>query len=210
MICRFNRSLAALCAPLLAAANSCDSRPYLSWKSAFFYPFKEKLLKRYGTFKGYARQSIPKGECYACNNAWEDISEGCTHCDGTGIYKEIYYLEVYQLGIRQFLVPLPRGMFSNGRYLSPVTCNWEVPEPIVLTIEGRTEHVRVSIHDARRAIIILLLLFDLQGFLWHTRREVHNLLLKRCRVYRWLHEELFVWPWPRRTRRQTEDDGIPF
>lgn len=194
-------------ASLLTTANACNHPAYLMWKHCFFFRFKEKLLIRYGTFTGYARQEIEKGECFNCHNYWED-AEDCLHCGGTGIYKEIYYLRVYELGDRSFMIPLSRE--ERMTFLPS-------PAPVVLRIEGLTQHAKVALHEVRRAVIILFLMFDVAGFIWHTRRELHNSLFKRCELYRDICNEisLQVWIWRRWADRDNAycfggDDEIPF
>lgn len=191
------------CASLLRAANACSHPAFVWWKTVHFYPLKESLLKQFGTFTGYARQEIEKGECYACLNYRED-AEPCSKCGGTGIYKETYYLKVYELSDMRFMVPLPRERRNE----------WPPPEPVILTIEGRTQHGYVSFKQARRSVIILFMLFDIRSFLWHTRRELHNLLLNKSTVYFLICEEieLQVMLWKQTVNRDNDDYDydVPF
>ena len=79
------------------------------------------------------------------------------------------------------------------------------------------KHPPIPVKDARRAMIVLSLLFDVWGFLWHTRRELHNWLGKRSWFYCAVCWEirLQVQGWKHIVRRDepgwlSEDREIPF
>lgn len=201
------RFFAQMCSPLLATANSCEHPAFMWWKKVHFYPYKAMMLRKYGLFKGYARQEIEKGACYACGCLDDDerylVDGGCTHCGGTGIYKETYYLRVYRLGGFQFLVPT----LSPRRWEGP-------PGEVIMTIEGRVRHPEIPFKQARQAVVILFLLFDTGAFMRLLWRDMDCLLYKRCLAYQIICDEItnqiYAWRMVQRRDECELDWDIPF
>ena len=120
----------------------------------YFYPLKEKLLKRFGKLDGYDWQYVEK-ICFACDGTgepdtyykeWEDW---CEHCHGSGYW-------------RRFWTKLERRKIGSIVFHTPVKKFQSQPdEPFEITINGYVNHAPVSHRKALWAFFALAIIFDI-------------------------------------------------
>jgi hypothetical protein len=72
-----------------------------------FYPFKDRMLKRFGVMVGYDTQELEKF-CWTCEGSgWFLEREKCDSCGGTGIYRTTtVYLQRWELSGDVYHVPV--------------------------------------------------------------------------------------------------------
>lgn len=87
----------------------CNSGAYPE-KEYYFYPLKDKLLRKYGKPDGYDLQVIHH-RCWSCEGTgiythWDGDEEECEACEGTGIYRTVrVILARYILGQSVYHIP---------------------------------------------------------------------------------------------------------
>lgn len=120
-----------------------NAHPSNDWKKRWFYPFKDKFMRRYASMDHYDLQIIEK-ECWG-----EDGQGGCLGCSRCedGIYSS-----------RQIV--LERWQFPNGDlYHRP--SNWfSRCDGYRNTIKGYIKHSDVSERQAELALLRLSLRYD--------------------------------------------------
>ncbi len=109
---------------LLQAANAGN----YPGKREFFYPLKDKVLRKYGRFEGYDRQvlSYPCWRCHGTgvlSDLWGSAGAACTKCGGDGIWEtRTYFLERWLLEERVFHIPTTLTALPEGaREISVIT-----------------------------------------------------------------------------------------
>ena len=72
-----------------------------------FYPFKDRMLKRFGVMVGYDEQELDRF-CRTCEGSgWFSAREKCDSCGGSGIYQTVtVYLERWELCGEVYHVPV--------------------------------------------------------------------------------------------------------
>lgn len=165
---------------LLALANAGE----YTGKREYFYPFKDRFLRRYGEQDGYDLQQIQKacwqcdgtgkyvsrcqkcryeGGCYRCEWFEEDFDDEygrkngyCFKCGGSGWYvNKTIWLERWRIGGRVFHIPT---VAEKLPFLCPPPAN---------VYEGVIKHPPADNYKARRAAALLIALFDLGiAFKW--------------------------------------------
>ena len=135
---------------LLYIANSNPYNKYV------FYPWKAKILKKYGKFIGCDIQHIVK-KCWSCGGTGYYLPGVlCNNCykgtTGNYVYSEVWWvLDKYELGKYKFYVPREKIPYLKEL---PLTDS---------TIEGYVEHKTHK--NYKEAYYILLFLFDIKKFL---------------------------------------------
>lgn len=129
----------------------CNAGAYLE-RQIYFYPLKNKLLKKYGIADGYDLQKIER-QCWQCEGTgideWHD-SEQCTFCEGTGIYKTVeIVLARCKLGKKVYHLP------------TDILSVQVAPKNI---IRGLVCHKRPTRKEFLKALKILLLVYDFPSF----------------------------------------------
>lgn len=140
-------------------------------KREYFYPLKNKLIRKYGKYDGYDVQRINK-TCWHCGGSGidpYDEDDSCHKCDGTGIYDtKIVYLERYLIKGDNYVYHSPRD-------------NWVTPKGEKKSvIEGLVKHEPIPEKLGIRAC--KLLMWRHQPFKLLTLEIC--LLVKRT-TYRW-------------------------
>lgn len=163
-----------------------------------FYEFKDRFLRRFAVFDGYAIQRIPR-HCWTCEGTgMYSEDQECRSCGGDGIYRvSEHWLECWRLGDATYhrpIEPLPHWQHDGA------TMREE--------IHGRIQHAPVSSKVARRAFYRLLLRFEPVHFFFQVSADVKRQLSAwRARHY-WrlmkLRDKLDLFP-------AVEDrDSVPF
>ncbi len=146
----------------------CNSGAY-SEKEDYFYPLKDKLLKKHGKPDGYDLQVIDHKCCSCDGEGYLEFSDNsrelCEDCEGTGIYKTArVILSRYILGKRIYHIP------SNDYAL----LDESAPKS---TINGFIAHDDIDREAVLRALKILLFRYDFPQFyslmyeLYRERKE---------------------------------------
>lgn len=177
---------------LLTLANSGTYPGKREW----FYPLKDKLLRRYGRADGWDKQVLLK-TCWQCDGSGKDLFSklDCTKCNGSGTYRiYIHWLERYRLGKEIFHIPVPADKL-------PLL----IPDPVMLYTD-LIRHEPVDDEAAWRAVVILMALFDLSMLVdlitWDWRQDMKLWWWRRSRGVK---QMLNRW-----TRRWKGEGDIPF
>jgi len=154
-------------------------------KRAWFYPLKSLIMKRHGIADGYDVQIIKK-PCYCGDGIWrgiyddlpEHLWDRCRRCSGTGVYE------------RKVII-LRRWLLNGEVFHEPTTLQpWQVRAKGC--IRGLVVHEHVSTADAERAMMRLLIRYDLPRWydcwssgwaqwLYNKRVRARILILDRLR-----------------------------
>jgi hypothetical protein len=133
-----------------------------------FYPFKDRLLWKHGTFLGYNIQRI-KRECNRCGGTgnflyWTDSSyKKCWCCNGTGLYRIDYHLlERYLLFGDIYHKPIRLADVKRFGAIGPL-------------IKGKIEHKHMSARHAWISFLMLAFLFDQSVFRKESKRIAGNI-----------------------------------
>lgn len=121
-------------------------------RQVYFYPLKNKLLKKHGVWDGHDLQEI-EHYCWNCEGTgideWHDRGQ-CSSCNGTGIYRTVE-------------VVLIRYRLGNKVYHSPT----DIPAVQVapkIVIKGLVRHKQPDREEFIKALKILLFLYDFPSF----------------------------------------------
>lgn len=124
-----------------------------------FYPFKERMLKRFGKMVGYDEQELDRF-CWTCEGSgWFTARERCEKCGGTGIYETTtVYLQRWELCGEIYHVPV--------RFFGDIPEEFRKRGP-VKTFQGLIRHLPDDIERtaAERGFRRLLLRFEPLTFL---------------------------------------------
>jgi hypothetical protein len=133
-----------------------------------FYALKERLLRRYGTFRGHDLQEIRK-ECYG--DGWwryeggEPCGPKCRRCGGTGVYDMRW-------------VRLERWEWCGYSFHRPDGDTHKPPDPANVRIFGRIEHPNYG-RASNEAALWLYMLCGEWSLLWRSLKS------SRCCGWYW-------------------------
>lgn len=185
---------------MLRSANSGDH----PWKRQWFYPFKERLLDRYGIPDGYDLQVLPGKVCFRCSGdrhdpyLWDEDQnqpEPCDRCGGSG-----WWLPPKNVYLHRF--KLWGGVFHTPRMQPPASPFHPLVEEPVMTFEGLLPRREVDQNEAARCALLLVLVFEPSTWVKMHWLAANNLWRRLRRRSDYLKRWLRAW--------REDDDSIPF
>lgn len=178
-----------------------------SEKQLWFYPFKERLLRKCGIPDGYDKQVLQK-VCYRCRGTGEFVSlcrvcvymgdcrncryvdsdeeadekaNRCPRCGGTGFYSnQTHYLLRFRLRDKVFHIP------AHGTDANPFD-----GKPPVNVYTQLLKHIAVTPQEARVSMRKLFLWFDLKTCIRYERNRLWQKRAGIIRTYRERIQTLF-------------------
>lgn len=152
-----------------------------------FYPFKDRMLRRFAERDGYDLQRIDQF-CWSCEGSGE-YAKGieCQKCGGDGIYRTI---EVW----------LERWNLCGTIYHRPVDPipHYQREGQVRGEIQGRIHHAPVTASAARRSFYRLLVRFEPVTFYNQILADVKSKSLQYRAVWAWrlmrLRDKLDLFP----------------
>lgn len=170
-------------------------------KREWFYPFKDRFLRRWARRDGYDKQVLTHkcwgcngtktyktcyrcnylGGCDRCNNFYIGPEGECFRCGGTGIHRiDTVWLERWVFGGRVFHVPVSA---------------WHLPvliSPPVVTYTDIIRHAPVDHDRAYRAALMLFAIFEVETLariVWASTRNKAYRIFRGVRNW-WLERQM--------------------
>lgn len=189
---------------LLHHANRGDHYSY----KGYFYPIKNKILSKYGKYKGIDVQFIEGKKCYRCNGTgvyvgyyemsgqkWTDTCHSCSR----GWYKLPRYVILKKIQLGKYLFHQPSYSYeSSKKILAAKNVNY---------IQGYIEH-----DESKYSEICSKILFFIYDYKIFKLRYVCSLGVGWC-TYWWLPKNWInniVWYVKHKLRKKDKLEELPF